>query len=313
MYWICFGDSAKGMLHMAMPDIGKTPERIRLVSLDDNLSIGDISDLRDRKARAFGICPWKDDPEFAGEGENCIRRYYEEALPAFEQADEAVIWYGDNPAEQCGMLRAAHDLYARGVPFSLVHVDRLAGDALPPPRPPGRSDGVSTVFITTKNRVLNFTLQHTPQAILQQVYYCSCKRRYRQRRAEWVIYRGVGELDPEAAPLFYRKCRRVPECEAKLLYSRWEQLVRENAPLRVIENGRPVSAPADYYDAAILENTPTEETVAAFVVGRTLGTHAVNDCLIFERIRVLAASGELELVKDGGNYRDTVVRRAKQG
>lgn len=313
MNWICFGDSAMGMLKAAAPALAEASNPIRVIGLIDDLSIGDLSDLNDWEARAFGVCPWKDDPEFAGEAEACIRRYFEEAVPALEQAGESVIWYGDNPAEQCGMLRAAHDLYRRGVPFSLVHVDQLDGAELPPPEPPGKGAVASAVFVLTGSRVLNFTLRHTPQRILKRIVYEERKRRYRARRGTQVVYRGVGELEPEAALLFYRRKRRVPDCEAKLLYTRWERLTRENAPLRVLENGKAVSAPADYYDAAILANTPEEETPAALVIGRTLGEFAVNDCLIFARIRALAAAGKLELVKDGGNYRESTVRRRTVG
>lgn len=302
-----------GMLQAAMPLLGETPESVRLIGLIDDLSVGDISDLEDREARAFGVCPWKDDPEFAGEVSGFISSYFEKALPAFAQTEEALIWYGDSAAEQCGMLRAAHDLYQRGVPFSLVHVDRLNGLELPPPALPEKGSAASAVFVLSGKRVLNFTLNHTPQWLLKRIVYRERLHRYRERRKTVVLYRGVGELEPETASLFYRKQRRVPECEAKLLYTRWEQLTRENTPLRVMRNKKPVSAPADYYDAAILANTPKKETAAAVVVGRTLSEFAVSDCLIFERIRALAAAGKLEIVKNGGNYRETTIRKAAKG
>ncbi len=305
MYWICFGDSAMGMLMFARSALAPEMDRSRIISLIDDLSIGDISDLQDREARSFGICPWQNDPEFADSAGEYVTSYYRKALPAFEAVDEAIIWYGDNPAEQCGMLRAAHDLYARGVPFSLVHVDRLDGAQLPPPE----RSAASAIGIVTENQRLNFILRHTPQFLLRQILPSIVQKCSRKRRAQLVVYRGVGELMPGEAAIFYSRQRRVPECEAKLLYSRWEQLVRENAPLRVLQNGKPVSAPVGYYDEAILANTPEEETRAAVVVGRTLGNFAVNDSFIFERIRALALAGRLEIVKNGGNYRETTVRR----
>ena len=237
-----------------------------------------------------------------------MTRYFQDAIPAFETVDEAVIWYGDSPAEQCGMLRAAHDLYMRDVPFSLVHVDQLKGEELPPPERPA----ASAVGIITENRLLNFTLQHTPQFLLRQIPRIIAKRNWRNRRAQLVVYRSVGELEPEAASVFYSRRRRVQDCEAKLLYSRWGQLVRENAPLRVMKDGKLVSAPADYYDETILANTPEEETCAAKVVGLSIPECNINDCLIFERIRALAAAGKLEIIKNGGNYRDTTVKKSNK-
>lgn len=298
-----------GMLADARGSLDKMVDAGRVIALLDDLSIGDISDLWDREKRAFGVCPWRGDPEFVGEAERCEKRYYEEVLPVFDRVDEAVIWYGDNPAERCGMLRAAHNLYRRGVPFSLVHVDCLEGSALPPPAFPGEGSAASAVCVLSGKRVLDFTLGHMPQWLLKRIIYRERLRRYRECRETVVRYRGVGELEPVTAALFYRKRRRVPECEAKLLYSCWEGLARENAPLRVVKEGKVVSAPEDYYDEIILANTPQEETAAAVVVGRTLGGVAINDCFIFERIRALALAGRLEIVKNGGNYRETTVRR----
>lgn len=305
MYWICFGDSALGMLAAARTELDPAMDMTKVISLADDLSVGNISDLRNREARSFGICPWQNDPEFADIAEECVERYYQEALPAFEAVDEAVIWYGNNPAEQCGMLRAAHDLYARGVQFSLVHVDRLKGEELPQPEKPV----ASAVFFYANHKLLTFTVNKLPQPFLRHIVHRFRQKRWRGQRANMVCFRGVGELEPETAKIFYSRRRTVKDCEAKLLYTRWEQLVQENAPLRVMKDGKPVSAPLEYYDQAIISNTPSKETAAAFVIGHTLGEYAVNDCWVFERIRALAAAGKLEIVKDGANYRDTTVKK----
>lgn len=307
MYWICFGDSACGMLAAARSELDPTMDMSRVISLVDDLSIGDISDLKDREARSLGICPWQNDPEFADSADECVTSYFQEALPAFEAVDEAVIWYGDNPAEQCGMLRAAHDLYARGVPFSLVHVDRLKGEELPQPGKPV----ASAVFFHANHKLLTFTLNKLPQPVKRRMVHRFRQKLWRSQRVGMVCFRGVGELEPETAKIFYSRRRVVKNCEAKLLYKRWERLIQENAPLRVMKDGKPVSAPEDYYDESILANTPEEETCAAKVVGLSIVDCNINDCLIFERIRALAAAGKLEIVKKGGNYRDTTVRKIK--
>lgn len=310
MYWICFGDSANGMLLFARAELDPAMNRSRIISLIDDLTVGNISDLKDREARSFGICPWQNDPEFTDNAEECVARYFQKAIPAFESVDEAVIWYGDNPAEQCGMLRAAHDLYARGVPFSLVHVDCLKGEELPPPEL-HRDDGAIGLIFDENYKILPFILKMLPQQVLRWAVHRFRQKRWRSQRASMVVFRGVGELEPETAKIFYSRRRVVKNCEAKLLYKRWERLVQENAPLRVMKDGKPVSAPEDYYDESILANTPEEETCAAKVVGLSIVDCNINDCLIFERIRALAAAGKLEIVKKGGNYRDTTVRKIK--
>ncbi len=296
MQWICFGDSVKG----ALKAFSTFPH---IMNLSDDLSIGDLSDLQDQKKRAFSICPWKDDPEFADEAGTYIGTYFQDALPALKQVENAVIWYGETPFEQCGMLRAAHDLFARGVPFSLVHVDRLKGEELPP------KEDHAAVGAFTNNLFCQMIFRYLPQGILRKRICWHQKQVYQERHATEIIFRGVGECGPEELAAFYHKKRKVLDCEAKLLYSRWERLVAENAPLRVLENGKVVSASEDYYDAAILSNTSERETSAAMVIGRTLGEYAVNDYLIFERIRKLAACGKLEIVINGRNYRETTVKR----
>lgn len=316
VYWICFGDSAKGTLRCARGEMEDAPAFDQILALSDDLSIGDISNLTDREARKYTVCPWLDDPESSREDDEAyIDRYFQADLPALDQVDEAVIWYGDNAAEQCGMLRAAHELYRRGVPFSLVHVDQLTKKEIPAPKKARRRGahvigGASVVGVITDSERLNKILRHVPQFILRYSFERGRKRRYKNR-SELVKYRGAGEMEPEIAPVFYRKRHRVSACEAKLLSGRWETLVRENAPLRVLENGRPVSAPAEYYDELILSHVPEEETVAALVIGRALNDCIVGDGLIFNRIRALAAAGKIEILRDGGNYRETTIRLRK--
>lgn len=307
MDWICFGDSANGLLACAKHEIDPGNTLERLISLNDNLSVGDISDLQNRDKRALGVCPWKNDPEVSDGAEEFIERYFTKSLPAFFETTQPVIWYGDSAFEQCGMLRAAHDLYMRGVSFSLVHVDQLKGEELPPPEL-HRDDAIGMI-LDENYKILTVILKMLPQPVLRHMVHRFRRKRWRGQRASMVCYRGVGELEPETAKLFYSRRRAVKDCEAKLLYTRWEQLVQENAPLRVMKDGKPVSAPLEYYDQAIIANTPQNETAAAFVIGRTLGEYAVNDCWVFERIRALAAAGKLEIVKDGVNYRDTTVKK----
>lgn len=308
-YWICFGDSAHGSLACGRPPEWKAA---RIVPLNDDLSVGDLSDLTDRTARLRGVCPWHDDPECGGESGDYIDRYFNETLPAFDAigaGDRAVIWYGDNPAEVCGMLRTVHSLWTRGAAISLVHVGgrHKAADL---PREKFTIACAETVGVITDSERLNRVLRHVPQPLLRVWYECS-RRKARKNAGGEIEFRGVGDLNPEYVPYFYGKRRAVPACEAEKLAVRWEALVRENAPLRALQNGKPVSVPTDYYDAAILACVPGETVRAAMVIGNALVRLNVGDWLIFERIRALAAKGEIEIVQDGANYREMIVRRKK--
>lgn len=308
-YWICFGDSAHGSIACGRPPELKAA---KIVPLNDDLSVGDLSDLTDRAARLRGVCPWHDDPECGGGSADYIDRYFNETLPAFDAigaGDRAVIWYGDNPAEVCGMLRTVHSLWTRSAAIELVHVGgrHKAADL---PREKLGIVCAETVGVITDSERLNRVLRHVPQQLLR-VWYTFHRRKARKNAGEEIEFRGVGELNPEYVPYFYGKRRAVPACEAEKLAARWERLARENAPLRAMQNGKVVSVPADYYDAAILDCVPGETVRAALVIGNALVRLNVGDWLIFERIRALAAKGEIEIVQDGANYREMTVRRKK--
>jgi hypothetical protein len=62
----------------------------------------------------------------------------------------------------------------------------------------------------------------------------------------------LGELGVEAMHLLYDDCPRVPLQDSRFGEDRWNQLVAENALLRVVEGGELRSAPDEYFDALLL-------------------------------------------------------------
>ena len=310
-YWICFGESAGGTLQAGR---SRAQKDIPLLMLCDDLSIGDLTDLTDRTARLYSVCPWHDDPEFAAERERYLNRWFDETLPALDgigAGDTAVIWYGDNPTEVCGMLFAVHRLWTQGAAIEFVYAGGdVKADELP--KEDHSIACASAVGVITDHEWLNRLLRHVPQFILRILYERVRRSSFSKRGAEVIHFRGAGELHPGYIPYFYGKRRAVPDCEAEALAARWEALVRENTPLRTLQNGKAVSVSADYYDETILSNVPEEPTRAAIVIGRTLADLAVSDLLIYRRLRALIASGVVECVQDGANYRELTVRRAKE-
>ncbi len=273
MYWLCFNESSCGVLQVARTDVDQAPPRGQICMCAEDLSLGDLAALP--------------------------------ALDVPDGIDEAVLWYGDNAQETCSMLRAVHDLHRRGVPLSLVHVGAVRADELPPLR---RLH--SAVSVVTDAKWKNALLRIMPQFVLHRLV----DRQRKQERAKQppnavIFFRGAGEIDLEYVPFFYAKRRALPACEADRLAQQWERLVAENAPLRVLENGKIVSADLSYYDAAILSNVPAEETIAARVIGRTLADCRVSDEFVFARLRALAAAGELTILQNGPTYRETTVCR----
>ncbi len=126
MYWICFGDSAKGALMCAKSGIDAEMTSERIISLYDDYSQGDISNPENREARMEIFAPWREDPELDSEWlEDYVNRHFA-ALGRLDEVDEAVIWCcGTSPFEQCGFRYVISRLSGRGAAAWLVKVDEM--------------------------------------------------------------------------------------------------------------------------------------------------------------------------------------------
>ena len=272
MIWICPGDSARGMLRVARREIAPTLPVDRIVSVGRDFSRGNLVSQKD-----YG----------------------------FPEDGEAVVWHGDSAPERCAMLYAVNRLHARHRPVTLVHVDRMSFAEMPPP---DKTRGV--IGVLTSNPLKNVGYRMLPSSLLRRWVDWEQYRRWKRRpKTGGKIFAGVGELRPEEAAWFYERRRGLSDDARALLAAQWDRLVQENAPLRVVENGEVVSAAADYYDERILACVPEGAHPAALTIGRACAQIHVSDDFLFERIRALAAAGAVEIVTDGGTYRDMVIQR----
>ncbi len=315
MYWICFGDSAKGMLACAKSDIDPEMTHDRIISLYDDYSQGDIRESEDREARMDILAPWRDDPEQDGKWlEEYVNRHYD-ALKQLDGADEAVIWCGMNPCEQCGLRYVMSRLSGRGIPVWLVQVDEIPAGAIPPISDQYKDGAVGVTVITKKGKKVPI-----PRVMQPALYRHFLKKQERRRRNDAakgvrVKYSGTGEMEPGAARYFYERRRQLGKAEQSGLADEWLRLQEENAPLRAIVRGNLMSVPADFYDEAIASCAPGREEIAACMVGRAIVAvreqtgNPIVDAQIFRRIRALAEAGRLEIVHDAQSYREMRIRK----
>lgn len=312
MYWICFGESPGGMLKAARHSLAPELPAGHIVPLLDDLSQGDLAALDDADARGDILCPWAvgmgDAP---GQRDEYLRRHFQTSLPMLGQVDEAVIWYGDNARERCGMLYAVSRLAARGVPIWVVHADSMPAEAQKEPDWLSGKDCGMGVIGVVKN---NGKPLRRPQWYLRWRVRRHLRRTYRRGRKTGhgtAYFASTGELSPGDAGYFYEKRRLLSPEECAALAAEWETLCRENAPMRVLEDGRLCSAPEDYYDGLILSEVPVDDVCAASVIGCVIGRHQlhISDMLIYKRLRSLIAQGKVGVVADGETYRDLVIRR----
>ena len=85
---------------------------------------------------------------------------------------------------------------------------------------------------------------------------------------------------------------------------RWQQLKKENAPLRAVVNRRLVSVPETFYDSFILQELDAEEDefMEARVIGKVLGKYSlgISDSLVAIRIEQFIKDGMLKAVTHAG-------------
>jgi hypothetical protein len=108
--------------------------------------------------------------------------------------------------------------------------------------------------------------------------------------------------DAQLADVF-DKAPRAAIGEDSALFGCWAELMRENAPHRVIEGAAVVSAPADHYDHLLMNAATGDWTRQVRLVGNALGLAfdqglMVDSDVLFSRLAELARSGRLEAQGD---------------
>lgn len=319
MYWICFGDSAKGCLAEVCRSLDAKMDAEHILALSDDYSQGDIRDVTDRAARTDILTPWRDDPELDGDWQTAYQARHWDAIDRLDKVDETVIWYaGGNALEQCGLRYVVSRLYQKHIPVWAAEVGWIPAREVALANKRVRS--TSAVGVITDSRAMNTLLRLLPQSLLRR-YASRIEQRGLQKRVEqspragMAYFSTVGEMSPNIVPYFYNRRRQLTETEQAALLTEWKRMQEENAPLRTMVDGKVQSVSTDYYDEIILSCVPEEESVAANTVGRALGKldletgNRVSDMLIFSRVRALGAAGRLTVVQDGATYRDMVIRK----
>lgn len=130
-----------------------------------------------------------------------------------------------------------------------------------------------------------------------------------------ISYRNTGEINPEAFGAFTEYEETISDLQRIVYANIWSGLVRENAPLRAVINGRLIGVPEDFYDFALRANMPGGEFKVAQVIGKTLGQiPGVGDQWLFLRIQAMLQTGELIVVSAAtGDYPySEVVKRSNE-
>lgn len=124
-----------------------------------------------------------------------------------------------------------------------------------------------------------------------------------------VSWRGWGEIGPGEWGRFLDLAQPVSPKTRHGCRLIWENLQRENAPLRACLNGNLSSVPADFYDCFLRQEIARQEDTfdEARVLGKVLGRlPGVGDGFLAGRIEAMVQAGELEFLTeppaDGARY-----------
>lgn len=134
-------------------------------------------------------------------------------------------------------------------------------------------------------------------------------------RSPWCL--GVMRAQDIVASGLYARRRPLSPEERRAASEAWSQLQRENAPFRIVQDGRLVSAPLTHYDARLVGQASQDWENAARLIGRMMtlcwdapSGDGTDDAALFARMLALGEMGLLEIAGPGPDMRDYQVRRA---
>lgn len=114
-------------------------------------------------------------------------------------------------------------------------------------------------------------------------------------------FRGSGEYSPEELAQAAENTIPLSPALGRYCVTRWNDLVRENAPLRVLLNGDLLSVPEDFYDSVLRDSLPRGSFRVGNILGRLLSRlSGVGDGWLFLRLQAMVRSGELVEVAPPG-------------
>lgn len=108
------------------------------------------------------------------------------------------------------------------------------------------------------------------------------------------------EIAPDEFKQFLHLETKVSDAEKRYQSNIWDNLKKENAPLRAVVNGRLLSVCEDFYDHIIIKHIPKCDFVMARLIGTVLGSYpiGVGDGWYALRIRKMIEENKLEVVNN---------------
>lgn len=122
-------------------------------------------------------------------------------------------------------------------------------------------------------------------------------------------YKGWGEVEPHEIMNYLAQERLVNSKEKMELARQWHCLQKENAPLRVIQNGKVKSVGLDYYDFIIDQYLPTQPCRICEIIALILSDKRIteSDFFIAQRLKAFIEKQTLILIEKKYRFYECVV------
>lgn len=116
-------------------------------------------------------------------------------------------------------------------------------------------------------------------------------------------YENWGEVLPEKFDTFLKYEKKISQMEINLFSSKWEELVKDNSPLRAVVNGQLIGVPIDFYDYLIYKYIGDKPIKEVALIGEILATHllGVEDWWYASRIQYMIENNKIKIVEDSHN------------
>lgn len=167
-----------------------------------------------------------------------------------------------------------------------------AGEAVRVWTGPGPDDACGLAWLAQTLRPLGLEKVSVTQVVLPDFW--------EEPDGTVVRWTGWGEMEPWMWGRLAQTGRRLPANVLQDLAGTWQDLQKENAPLRAVVNGRLMSVPEDWYDPFLCREIAARpaEFSAAQVVGTVLGKYqlGIGDGELACRLEAMVQGGELQQV-----------------
>lgn len=116
-------------------------------------------------------------------------------------------------------------------------------------------------------------------------------------------YQNLGEVPPDVFSTFLTAEKRLSRLEIQMYAMHWENLKKDNSPLRAVVNGRVIGVPESFYDFLIWKHLTKRPVRQVLLICELVGQYqlSVGDWWYARRIDLLITQGKILISEDSAD------------